>query len=213
MKKKIKSITIEDNEEYLRQISKEVDIKNDKELMSNISVLDEYCKENEVMAMAAVQLGIPKRMIYLKNTNLDIVNKIQTNTVSEEEKDYNEAKILINPVIMNREGLTDYWEACASCLDNFGRVLRPYKIELEYYDVEGIKRQETFEGFESTILSHEIDHLDGILHIDIAEELYQMPAEERKLWRINHGYNIYSKTGNYETLKRDYSKKKVLKKF
>lgn len=212
MKKKIESITIENNEEYLRQISKEVDIKNDKELINNISVLDEYCKENAVMAMAAVQLGIPKRMIYLKNTNLNIINKIQTNTVSEEEKDYNEAKILINPVIMNREGLTDYWEACASCLDNFGRVLRPYKIELEYYDVEGIKKQETFEGFESTVLSHEIDHLDGILHIDIAEELYQMPAEERKAWRINHGYNIYSKTGDYEVLRRENSKKKVLKK-
>ena len=211
-KKKIESITIEDNEEYLRQISKEVDIKNDKELMNDISVLDEYCKENAVMAMAAVQLGIPKRMIYLKNTNLDIINKIQANTVSEEEKNYNEAKVLINPIITNREGLTDYWEACASCLDNFGRVLRPYKIELEYYDVEGTKKQEAFEGFESTVLSHEIDHLDGILHIDIAEEVYQMPAEERKAWRINHGYKVYSKTGNYEVLRKENSKKKVLKK-
>ena len=208
--KKIESITIEDNEEYLRQISKEVDIKNDKELMNDISVLDEYCKENAVMAMAAVQLGIPKRMIYLKNTNLDIINKMQANTVSEEEKNYNEAKVLINPVITNREGLTDYWEACASCLDNFGRVLRPYKIELEYYDVEGNKKQETFEGFESTVLSHEIDHLDGILHIDIAEEVYQMPAEERKVWRINHGYKVYSKTGDYEVLRKENSKKKVL---
>ena len=208
--KKIESITIEDNEEYLRQISKEVDIKNNKELMDDISVLDEYCKENAVMAMAAVQLGIPKRMIYLKNTNLDIINKMQANTVSEEEKNYNEAKVLINPVITNREGLTDYWEACASCLDNFGRVLRPYKIELEYYDVEGTKKQEAFEGFESTVLSHEIDHLDGILHIDIAEEVYQMPAEERKAWRINHGYKVYSKTGNYEVLRKENSKKKVL---
>lgn len=211
-KKKIESITIEDNKEYLRQISKEVDIKNDKELMNDISVLDEYCKENAVMAMAAVQLGIPKRMIYLKNTNLDIINKMQANTVSEEEKNYNEAKVLINPVITKREGLTDYWEACASCLDNFGRVLRPYKIELEYYDVEGTKKQEAFEGFESTVLSHEIDHLDGILHIDIAEEVYQMPAEERKAWRINHGYKVYSKTGNYEVLRKENSKKKVLKK-
>lgn len=208
--KKIESITIEDNEEYLRQISKEVDIKNDEELMSDISVLDEYCKENAVMAMAAVQLGIPKRMVYLKNTNLDIINKIQANTVSEEEKNYNQAKVLINPVIINREGLTDYWEACASCLDNFGRVLRPYKIELEYYDVEGNKKRETFEGFESTVLSHEIDHLDGILHIDIAEEVYQMPAEERKAWRINHGYKVYSKTGDYEVLRKENSKKKVL---
>ena len=209
-KKKIESITIDDNEEYLRQISKEVDIKNDKELMNDISVLDEYCKENAVMAMAAVQLGLPKRMIYLKNTNLDIINKIQANTVSEEEKNYNEAKVLINPIITNREGLTDYWEACASCLDNFGRVLRPYKIELEYYDVEGTKKQEAFEGFESTVLSHEIDHLDGILHIDIAEEVYQMPAEERKAWRINHGYKVYSKTGDYEVLRKENSKKKVL---
>lgn len=208
--KKIESITIEDNEEYLRQISKEVDIKNDKELMNDISVLDEYCKENAVMAMAAVQLGIPKRMIYLKNTNLDIINKMQANTVSEEEKNYNEAKVLINPIITNREGLTDYWEACASCLDNFGRVLRPYKIELEYYDVEGTKKQEAFEGFESTVLSHEIDHLDDILHIDIAEEVYQMPAEERKAWRINHGYKVYSKTGDYEVLRKENSKKKVL---
>ena len=209
-KKKIESITIEDNEEYLRQISKEVDIKNDKELMNDISVLDEYCKENAVMAMAAVQLGIPKRMIYLKNTNLDIINKMQANTVSEEEKNYNEAKVLINPIITNREGLTDYWEACASCLDNFGRVLRPYKIELEYYDVEGTKKQEAFEGFESTVLSHEIDHLDGILHIDIAEEVYQMPAEERRAWRLEHGYKVYSKTGDYEVLRKENSKKKVL---
>ena len=40
-----------------------------------ISILDKYCKEEEVLAMAAVQLGIPKRIIYLKNTNLNIVNK------------------------------------------------------------------------------------------------------------------------------------------
>lgn len=212
-KKKIESITIEDNEEYLRQISKEVDIKNNKELMDDISVLDEYCKENAVMAMAAVQLGIPKRMVYLKNTNLDIINKMQANTVSEEEKNYNQAKVLINPIITNREGLTDYWEACASCLDNFGRVLRPYKIELEYYDVEGNKKQETFEGFESTVLSHEIDHLDGILHIDIAEEVYQMPAEERRAWRLEHGYKVYSKTGDYEVLRKENSKKKILKKY
>ena len=150
--------------------------------------------------------------VFLKNTNLDIINKIQANTVSEEEKNYNQAKVLINPVITNREGLTDYWEACASCLDNFGRVLRPYKIELEYYDVEGNKKQETFEGFESTVLSHEIDHLDGILHIDIAEEVYQMPAEERRAWRLEHGYKVYSKTGDYEVLRRENSKKKVLKK-
>ena len=111
----MKAITINDDEKFLRQISKEVDIKNDKELINDIKVLEEYCKNNSVMAMAAVQLGIPKRLIYLKNTNIDIINKMQNNTSTDEDNSYNEGRVLINPVILKREGLTDYWEACASC--------------------------------------------------------------------------------------------------
>ena len=207
----IKSITIADNESYLRQVSRIVDIKNDKDLERNIGVLEEFCKNDGILAMAAVQLGIPKRLIYLKNTNLDIVNKRQTNSITDEDKNYNESRVLINPVIISREGLTEYWEACVSCLDNCGRVLRPYKINLEYYDINGNKHLEIFEGFESTVLSHEMDHLDGILHIDIAEEVLSMPSEERKVWRQTHGYKIYSKTGDYELLKKDNGKRKVLK--
>ena len=37
-----------------------------------------------------------------------------------------------------------------------------------------------------------------------------MPAEERKAWRIKHGYKVYSKTGDYEVLRKENSKKKVL---
>jgi len=81
----IKAITIAEDEAYLRQISTLVDL-SDKDLHDDIEKLEEFCKENEVMAMAAVQLGIPKRLVYLKNTNLDIVNKIQTNNTTEEEK-------------------------------------------------------------------------------------------------------------------------------
>lgn len=206
----IKSVTIADNEPYLRQISTPVDIENDNNLKNDISVLAQFCKKNEVMAMAAVQLSIPKRLIYLKNTNLDIINKIQTNSTTEDEKNYNEARVLINPVIIDKEGLTEYWEACASCLNNCGKVLRPYKIDLEYYDVNKAKHTETFEGFESTVLSHEMDHLNGVLHIDIAEEILLMSREERKIWRQSHGYKIYSKTGNYDYLKQKY-KKKILK--
>ena len=200
--KKIESITIEDNEEYLRQISKEVDIKNDKELMNDISVLDEYCKENAVMAMAAVQLGIPKRLVYLKNTNLDIINKMQENAATEEDEKYNEARVLINPVIKLREGLTEYWEACASCLNNTGLVKRPYKILVDYIDLNGEKHEDIFEGFESTVLSHELDHLDGILHIDIAEKVLVLDVEERKKLRQKEGYKVLTKTGNYNKLKK-----------
>lgn len=205
-------ITIETNEPWLRKKSSVVDIKNDKNIQTDIEVLEKFCKENEVMAMAANQLGILKRLVYLKNTNLDIINRMQSNTSTEEDENYNEARVLINPVVLKREGLTDYWENCASCLDNSGRVLRPYKINLEYYDINDNKFIEEFEGFEATVLSHELDHLDGILHMDIAEEIINMPKEERKKWRQTHPYKIYSKTGDYEELKtKEKSKTKIKK--
>lgn len=195
----IKAITIAENEDYLRTISKTVEL-DDPLLTEDIKVLEEYCKTHKVMAMAAIQLGIPKRIIYLKNTNLELINKSQQNILTAEEEKYNEARILINPIIISREGLTDYWEACASCLDNFGHVRRPYKILVEYQDIKGEKHSEEFSGFESTVLSHEMDHLDGILHMDIADELLQKTKEERNVFRQKHNYNIVSKTGDYEKL-------------
>ena len=81
-----------------------------------------------------------------------------------------------------------------------GHVKRPYKITIEYQDIKGDTHQEIFEGFESTVLSHEMDHLDGILHMDIADEVLIMSVEERKIFRKTHGYNIIAKTGDFETL-------------
>lgn len=204
-----KSITIEKNEEYLRQISKKVDI-SDPELHNNIVVLQDYCMQNEVMAMAAVQLGIPKQIVYVKNTNLDILNKRLTDEGKEETKDYNEAKVLLNPEIISKEGLTTFWEACASCswyegdVQKWynGKVKRPYKIKVKYMDVQGTSHEDEFEGFEATVLCHEIDHLNGILHIDIADTVIEGTKEERTELRKKEGYTIVTKTENYEELKK-----------
>lgn len=197
---KIKAVTIAENEDYLRQVSLPVE-KNDPNLKEDIAKIEKYCKENEVLAMASVQISIPKRLVYLKNTNLEILEKINDGSANEDEQKYNEARVLINPVVLEKEGLTTYWEACASCMDYVGLVKRPYKIVVEYETEKREKRKETFTGFEATVLSHELDHLDGILHIDIAEEVRNIPVEERKALRKKEGYTILSETGNYEELK------------
>ncbi len=201
---KLKPITIEKNEKYLRQISKKVDF-TDPEIHNNIVVLQDYCIQNEVMAMAAIQLGIPKRIIYVKDTNLEILNKRLTDKGKEETKDYNEAKVLINPEIISKEGITTFWEACASCswyegeIKKYynGKVKRPYKIKVKYFDIDGNQHVDDFEGFESTVLCHEIDHLDGILHIDIADEVIIGTKEERIELRKKEGYTIISKNGKF----------------
>lgn len=185
----IKHKTIQNDEKFLRQISKEVDLSND-DYKEIVKLLHEYCEENKdkALAIASVQLGIPLRLVYLRNTNLE--------EIFNTERD--ESKILINPKVLKREGLTRYWEACASCLDYTGLVERPYKIELEYYDEFGEKLLENFEGFAATVLSHELDHLDGILHIDKSIELYNMPVEERREFRKNHTLEIIKKDGPFE---------------
>lgn len=187
---KITRKTIEHDEMYLRQISKPVLFDNE-EYKKDIKLLEKFCNETECFALAAVQIGIPKRILYLKNTSLDIP---LNDTV------YNESKVLINPIILERKGLTKYWEACLSCLDNMGLVSRPYEMLVKYYDVNGIELVETFKGFEATVLSHEMDHLDGVLHIDIAEQVLNMPKEERKIFRKQHPYEIISKDCDYEDI-------------
>ena len=207
---KLRSITIEDSEQYLRQISKKVNMA-DPELHNNIVVLRQYCMENEVLAMAGVQLGIPKRLVYLKNTNLDIINRRLTEEGREETSDYNEDRVLINPEIVSKEGLTTFWEACASCCNikdgvmNLynGKVKRPYKIRVRYIDLNGVEHEDVFEGFEATVLCHELHHLDGILHMDIADKVFLSTDEERRELRKREGYTIVSKTGDYEKLKKD----------
>lgn len=184
----IKRKTIENDELYLRQISQPV-LFDDISYKKDIELLEEFCLETECFALAAIQVGVPKRIIYLKNTTLD---------VPLEDMNHNESKILINPVVVSRKGHTKFWEACLSCLDNMGLVSRPYEMVVQYYDCEGNKHNETFKGFEATVLSHELDHLDGILHMDIAEEVVNMPKEDRKAFREQHPYEIISETCDYD---------------
>ena len=182
--------------EWLRQVSKEVDLGTE-DISEYLKVLEEYCLGHGVFAMAAVQLGIPKRLVYIKNTDLDKI----------EDEEWNEATVLVNPVIKRREGLTQYWEACASCLDNMGLVLRPYLVEIEYFDINGNKHQMTFEGFPATVFSHEYDHLDGILHMDKALEVLVMDKEERKEFRKEHPYEVFSKDGDFLELEKGHGKR------
>ena len=189
--------TIENDENYLRQISQPV-LQNDENYKNEIKILEQYCLETECFALAPIQIGIPKRMVYLKNTSLD---------VPLDDMNYNESKVLINPIVISQKGHTKFWESCLSCLDNVGLVSRPYEMTVQYYDVDWNQHIEIFEGFKATVLSHELDHLDGILHTDIAEEILHMSSEEKKEFRISHPYEIISKNCDYNTIIKKLKRK------
>ena len=63
-----------------------------------------------------------------------------------------------------------------------GKVLRPERIKIKGLDRDGNPQEYEFEGFQAIVMNHEYDHLDGILYIDKAEEMFEItdePEEEQ----------------------------------
>lgn len=193
--------TIENNEEFLRQASSDVDFNNDN-YMDYVEALKKYCQNNAVYALAPIQIGIPKRMIYFRNTTSDMDKNKDSN--------YDESTVLINPIILEAKGHTRFIERCASCLDFVGTVDRPYSVEVEYFDINGNKIHDVFEGFKATVFCHEYDHLNGILHIDLADDVREMTWDETKCYREQHPYEILSKDTNYNLSERKIKTKKII---
>ncbi len=141
----------------LRQKAKEIKKidKKIKKLAQDLIDTLEAQKDPEGVGLAACQVGKPLSMFAF----LDKDNKI---------------KIVINPKLISckktvpqkQKKKDKILEGCLSLPNFYGNVKRPVKLLLEYQDLEGKKRRETFTGFQAHIIAHEIDHLNGILFTD-----------------------------------------------
>jgi peptide deformylase len=73
---------------------------------------------------------------------------------------------LVNPVIVERDGMQSFREGCLSLPDYTANIRRSAQITVAFVDRRGETKKITAEGFEAVVLQHEIDHLDGILFLD-----------------------------------------------
>ncbi len=109
------------------------------------------------IGLAAVQIGIPKRVIVI-----DISKK-------EEKKN---PIFIINPeIIFQSKETSIYEEGCLSLPGYFAEIERPAKCKIKYINYNGKKAELEAEGLLSTCIQHEIDHLNGILFIDYLSKL------------------------------------------
>jgi peptide deformylase len=111
------------------------------------------------VGLAATQIGVGARAFCL-----DVVNHPKTTTS-------NGLIVLINPVILSREGADVTREGCMSLPDFTGNVRRSTVVTVRGELPEGETREITTDGFEARALQHEIDHLDGLLFIDRVSSL------------------------------------------
>ena len=146
-----------DTDEILRKRSREVTEIDNKIRELALDMLDTMYK-NDGIGLAAPQVGILKRIIVV-----DIGDG---------------PKVYINPVIVKQSGKQTCEEGCLSFPNTFGNVDRPLNIVVEAYDIDGIKFKKKAKELEAVALSHEIDHLDGILFIDKAYDVYTLTEEE-----------------------------------
>ena len=118
------------------------------------------------VAMAAVQVGQPYKVIIVRQAN--------------EESNQPDYVVLINPEIVKTEGeLSAEAEGCLSVPDIYGKVRRYPKVKIEAQNLEGDHIRITAEDFLARLLQHEIDHLKGKLFIDKVadEELFKIQKD------------------------------------
>tara|TARA_B100000945_G_scaffold101497_1_gene79989 strand:- start:1342 stop:1866 length:525 start_codon:yes stop_codon:yes gene_type:complete len=151
----IRRILTEPNK-ILRQVSKPVESvkKEEQKLMDDM--LETMYNANGI-GLAAIQIGIPKRIIVM-----DISR-------NQEEK---KPMYFVNPVIDNKDTENStYEEGCLSVPDYFAEVDRPKKCRVKYLDYNGEKKTLVADGLLATCIQHEMDHLEGILFIDYLSKL------------------------------------------
>jgi peptide deformylase len=138
----------------LKQVSTPVDAIDEqtKKLIGNI--YETLCIHNRCVGIAAVQVGILKRIIVVDVSR------------SAKEHRNNGLLIMINPVIVYSSGKISSREGCLSVPGFTGYVVRKKKIEVDYLDMDSNKQHLKTDGFESIVLQHEIDHMDGKVFLD-----------------------------------------------
>lgn len=118
-------------------------------------------KDPEGVGLAAPQVGVDLSFFIIK------------------PKKTKPAQVFINPEIKEIAKETQIiaekkdkssLEGCLSIDKIWAAVRRPQKVLVAYETLEGEKKEEWFTGFDSVVIQHEVDHLQGILFPERALE-------------------------------------------
>ncbi|NLV59111.1 MAG: peptide deformylase [Clostridiales bacterium] len=149
---------VEIGDEKLRKKAKKVE-KFDLRLKVLLKDMADTMYKAEGVGLAAPQVGILRRVVVV---------------------DVGEGLIeLVNPEIIDAQGAECGPEGCLSVPGRSGMVTRPSKVTVRAQDAKGAYFELTGEGYLARALCHEIDHLNGVLYVDIMDrEIFPDEVEE-----------------------------------
>jgi len=148
----------------LKQVSKPVDAVDD-DLRALMDDMLETMYAAPGIGLAAIQIGVPKRVIVM-----DIARQ-------DEPK---EPRYFVNPEILwASEETAPYEEGCLSVPEIYDEVERPARVKIRYLNYQGETIEEDAEGLFAVCIQHEMDHLDGVLFIDHLSRLKREQAVKK----------------------------------
>jgi len=135
----------------LRLVSKPVG-KIDEDVRRLIEDMFETMYDAPGIGLAAIQVGVPKRVIVM-----DLASK----------EDPPAPRFFVNPEILwASEELKPWEEGCLSVPEIYDEVERPAHVRLRYLDYQGKLVEEDAHDLYAVCIQHEMDHLNGVLFID-----------------------------------------------
>jgi peptide deformylase len=149
----------------LRKVAKRVDSKEISTPLFQQLIDDmfETMYDAPGVGLAAPQVNVSKRVF-----------------VMDVRDDEHEPAVVINPKIESAEEEVELREGCLSVPGMVGDIIRYKRIVVTGLDRTGQKIRIEGEGLLAQCLQHEIDHLNGTLYIDRAQNLRPAVSEEEK---------------------------------
>jgi peptide deformylase len=140
-------------------------VKIDGEVKKLVADMFETMYQAPGVGLAAVQVGVPKRVVTIDATR------------GEEEK---QPVALINPeIVWSSDEKSVHEEGCLSIPDFIDEVERPVKVKARFLDLDGRTIEVEAEGLFARVLQHEIDHINGVLFIDHLSKLKRGRIEKK----------------------------------
>lgn len=182
---------VQKNEKVLRQKAKEIPVAeiNTPKIKSILKDMGQALEsQDDGVAIAAPQIGVGLRIFVVSGRVFDPEfdeaakgkKKVDKKALLERKEKFPDV-VFINPKITKLSKKKKYVpEGCLSVRWLYGEVNRSTNATIEAYDESGIKFTRGAGGLLAQIFQHETDHLDGILFIDKADNLQEMPPEKLK---------------------------------
>lgn len=116
--------------------------------------------------------------IGLAATQVDVHKRLLVADVSSDQSD---PWVFVNPVIVEKDGVTVTDEGCLSVPGYYEEVERAERVRVRFLNRAGDEVEAELEGLLAVCVQHEIDHLDGKLFVDYLSEAKRQRIRKRLL--------------------------------